>query len=116
MKKIIVYGMSCVFVYSFCFSHIVQVIVPMAGLGTRLLPLTKAVSKSMVPLVDKPALQHVVEEALQSNIYDLCFIINENERHAIEHYFSKDLVLDAILRERKKCILLHRLMFLFVNI
>lgn len=85
-----------------CATKITQVIVPMAGLGTRLLPFTKSVSKSMMPLVDKPALQHIVEEALQSDINDFCFIVNENEQDAIEHYFSKDLILDAILQKRKK--------------
>lgn len=85
-----------------CISEITQVIVPMAGLGTRLLPLTKAASKSMVALIDKPALQHVVEEALRSGINDFCFIINENEREAIESYFSFDSVLDKILADRKK--------------
>jgi UTP--glucose-1-phosphate uridylyltransferase len=82
--------------------NITKVIVPMAGLGTRLLPFTKSVSKSMMPLVDKPALQHVVEEALQSHINDFCFVVNEHEQQIIEHYFSRDLVLDAILKERKK--------------
>ena len=52
---------------------VTKVIVPMAGLGTRLLPLTKAGPKSMVPLVNKPALHHIVEEALRSNITELCF-------------------------------------------
>jgi UTP--glucose-1-phosphate uridylyltransferase len=86
-----------------------QAIIPMAGLGTRLLPLTKAAPKSMVALIDKPALHHVVDEALQSNITDLCFIINAQERQAIEDYFSVDLVLNAILKERKKTYLLEPL-------
>src|SRR3990167_8928176 len=105
MKKILIFCLSlCIFTI-FCTANIVninQVIIPMAGLGTRLLPLTKSVSKSMMPLVDKPALQHVVEEALRSNIYDFCFVVNEYEQRAIKHYFSRDLVLDAILKERKK--------------
>lgn len=86
----------------FCCAAVTKVIVPMAGLGTRLLPLTKAGSKSMVALIDRPALHHVVDEALQSGINDFCFIINPEERHAIEHYFSVDYELDAILAERKK--------------
>lgn len=94
-----------VFIYVselFCCAAVTKVIVPMAGLGTRLLPLTKAGSKSMVALVDRPALHHVVDEALQSGINDFCFIINPQERHAIEHYFSVDSVLDAVLVEKKK--------------
>ena len=82
-----------------CVQPITKVIVPMAGLGTRLLPLTKAAPKSMVCLIDKPALHHVVDEALQSSIKDFCFIINDNDREAIEDYFSPDLLLDAILKE-----------------
>jgi len=83
-----------------------KVIVPMAGLGTRLLPLTKAGSKSMVALIDKPALHHVVEEALQSHITDFCFIINENEKSLIEHYFSFDVALDNVLAKKNKSSLL----------
>jgi UTP--glucose-1-phosphate uridylyltransferase len=85
-----------------CGATITQVIVPMAGLGTRLLPLTKAASKSMVALIDRPALHHIVDEALQSGINDFCFIINQEEQPAIEGYFSFDPVLDKILADRKK--------------
>jgi len=104
MNKFLLHGISVLFLFmtNAVAAHITKVIVPMAGLGTRLLPLTKAGSKSMVALVDRPALHHVVDEALQSGIHDFCFIINEDERHAIEHYFSPDHVLDAILSERKK--------------
>ncbi len=91
-----------------CVANITQVVVPMAGLGTRLLPLTKAASKSMVPLVDRPALHHVVDEALQSNINDFCFIINEQEQEAIAAYFSPDPELNAILEARKKSYLLKQ--------
>lgn len=89
-----------------------KVIVPMAGLGTRLLPLTKAGSKSMVAVIDKPALHHVVDEALQSNITDFCFIINENERNLIEHYFSFDPELDAVLAAKNKSYFLEPLNYL----
>lgn len=84
----------------------IQVIIPMAGLGTRLLPLTKSVPKSMMPLVDKPALHHVVEEALRADINNFCFIVNEHEQATIEHYFSHDKVLETVLKERKKIHLL----------
>src|SRR5579863_4219720 len=108
MKKILLLFVACVFCAQ-ATENITQVIVPMAGLGTRLLPLTKAGSKSMVPLINKPALHHVVDEALQANITDFCFIINENEQQAIEHYFSFDPALDAILAERRKAYLLDPL-------
>ena len=106
MKKIIIYGVSLVFIYTVCLSNVTQVIIPMAGLGTRLLPLTKSVTKGMMPVVNKPALHHVVEEALLSGINDFCFIINGDEQATLEHYFSVDLVLNALLEERKKLHLL----------
>jgi len=109
MKKIILSVLvGCVYTAQSS-ALITQVIVPMAGLGTRLLPLTKAGSKSMVPLVNKPALHHIVDEALQAQITDFCFIINANEQPAIEHYFSLDPELDAVLKERNKAHLLEPL-------
>jgi hypothetical protein len=91
MNRFLLYSVFALFFSAMnIIAHVTKVIVPMAGLGTRLLPLTKAGSKSMVALVDRPALHHVVDEALQSGIYNFCFIINEDERHAIEHYFSPD--------------------------
>jgi UTP--glucose-1-phosphate uridylyltransferase len=103
MKKLLLYAICGFSIYVVsCVASITQVIIPMAGLGTRLLPLTKAASKSMVPLVDRPALHHVVDEALQSNINDFCFIINEQDQQAIEEYFSPNLELDAILEARGK--------------
>lgn len=88
---------------------ITKVIVPMAGLGTRVLPLTKSISKSMLPVVGKPALHHVVDEALQSDITNFCFIINAEEQDTIEYYFSSNTLLDSILKERKKEYLLAQL-------
>lgn len=88
---------------------ITKVVVPMAGLGTRVLPLTKSVSKSMLAVVDKPALHHVVDEALASAITDFYFIINPGEQEAIEHYFSSNTLLDAVLKQRNKTHLLAQL-------
>ena len=110
VNKLLPYIIGFVCIYSVqSVAAVTKVIVPMAGLGTRLLPLTKAGSKSMVPLVDRPALHHVVDEALASAITDFCFIINADEQQAIEHYFSPDYALDAILAERKKEYLLQQL-------
>jgi UTP--glucose-1-phosphate uridylyltransferase len=112
MKKLS-WVIVCLFINNMlCNEKIFKVIVPMAGLGTRLLPLTKAGSKSMVALIDKPALHHVVEEALQSNITDFCFIINENEKNLIERYFSFDSELDAILAAKNKSYFLDGLNYL----
>ena len=103
MKKSLQYILCILFLLNFhiC-AQINQVIVPMAGLGTRLLPLTKAASKSMVPLVDRPALHHIVDEALESGINDFCYIINEQEQEAIAAYFSPNSMLDGILDARNK--------------
>jgi UTP--glucose-1-phosphate uridylyltransferase len=81
----------------------------MAGLGTRLLPLTKAGPKSMVALMDRPALHHIVDEALQSEITDFCFIINDDDRQSIEYYFSPNAILDTLLGQKNKAHLLEQL-------
>lgn len=110
MKKSLQYILCILFLLNFhiC-AQINQVIVPMAGLGTRLLPLTKAASKSMVPLVDRPALHHIVDEALESGINDFCFIINEQEKEAIADYFSLNTQLNSILKARNKSYLLDQI-------
>jgi UTP--glucose-1-phosphate uridylyltransferase len=86
-----------------------KVVVPMAGLGTRLLPLTKAVPKSMVALIDKPALHYVVDEAVRSDITDFFFIVNGEDRPTIEAYFSSNIILETILAQRNKIHLLEQL-------
>lgn len=86
-----------------------QVIIPTAGLGTRLLPLTKTTQKSMVRLVDRPALHHVVDEALRSNISDFCFVVNQQDQGMINEYFSSNSQLDTLLADRGKSYLLDQL-------
>lgn len=89
--------------------YAIKVIVPMAGSGTRVLPLTKVIQKSMLPLVDRPAAHHIVDEALQSGISDFCFIINPQDRETISTYFSPNPELDALLGARNKSYLLQEL-------
>ena len=108
VRKLICSLSMTLFIFN-CVAEVSQVVIPMAGLGTRLLPLTKATQKSMVPLIDKPALHHLVDEALQSNISDFCFIINEQDRQPITEYFSPNVELDAILQARGKSYLLDQL-------
>ena len=55
-----------------------KAIIPAAGLGTRVLPATKAMPKEMLPIVDKPAIQYIVEEAVRSGITDILIIIGRN--------------------------------------
>ena len=85
---------------------ITKAIIPMAGLGTRLLPFTKGISKSIMPLVNKSALHHVVDEALLSQISNFCLIINGDEQSSIERYFSPNPILDAILKQKNKYVLI----------
>jgi UTP--glucose-1-phosphate uridylyltransferase len=107
MKKLLL-CMLCAYVAS-CGAKIAQVIIPMAGMGTRLLPLTKTIQKSMVPLVDRPAIHHLVDEALLSGVSDFCFIVNEADQESIENYFSPNMALDEILQARNKSYLLQQL-------
>ena len=67
--------------------RIKKAVIPAAGLGTRFLPATKAQPKEMLPIVDKPAIQYIVEEAVQSGIEDILIITGRNKR-AIEDHFG----------------------------
>lgn len=80
---------------------ITKVIIPAAGLGTRFLPYTKAVPKEMLPLLNKPALQYIIEEGLASEIKQF-FIISSRGKQAIENHFDADPGLDQFLSERNK--------------
>lgn len=81
--------------------EVTKTIIPAAGLGTRFLPLTKAIPKEMLPLLNKPAIHYIVEEALQSSI-NHCLFITSRDKEAIANYFDADPALDAILEERHK--------------
>ena len=78
-----------------------KALIPAAGMGTRFLPGTKAVPKEMLLVVDKPAIQYVVEEGLTSGA-DEVVIINSRSKKAIEDHFTPDPALVATLRERGK--------------
>src|SRR5690554_7854546 len=73
-----------------------KAIIPAAGLGTRFLPATKAQPKEMLPIVDKPTIQFIVEEAVASGIEDILIITGRNKR-AIEDHFDKAVELEQIL-------------------
>ncbi|MGB2825909.1 MAG: UTP--glucose-1-phosphate uridylyltransferase, partial [Thermoplasmata archaeon] len=70
-----------------------KVVIPAAGLGTRFLPATKAQPKEMLPVVDKPTIQYVVEEAVESGITDIVIITGRGKR-AIEDHFDKSYELE----------------------
>ena len=75
-----------------------KVVIPAAGLGIRFLPATKAQPKEMLPVVDKPAIQYVVEEAVESGMTDIIIITGRGKR-AIEDHFDKSYELEHKLRE-----------------
>ncbi|MBI5043699.1 MAG: UTP--glucose-1-phosphate uridylyltransferase GalU [Nitrospirae bacterium] len=83
-----------------------KAVFPAAGLGTRFLPATKASPKEMLPLVDKPLIQYVVEEAVDSGIEDI-IIVTGRGKHAIEDHFDVSFELEHNLREKGKTKLLE---------
>ncbi len=88
------------------FGKITKAVFPVAGLGTRFLPVTKASPKEMLPVVDKPLIQYAVEEAAAAGITDMIFITGRNKR-AIEDHFDKAYELETELAARNKTALLE---------
>lgn len=78
-----------------------KAVIPAAGLGTRFLPATKAIPKEMLPIVDIPTIQFIVEEAVQSGIEEILVITNAN-KHCMENHFDKNYELEARLLESGK--------------
>src|SRR3989339_472773 len=83
-----------------------KAVFPVAGMGTRFLPATKASPKEMLPIVDKPLIQYAVEEAVAAGVTDMVFITGRNKR-AIEDHFDKAYELEATLEVQGKTELLH---------
>lgn len=82
-------------------SAITTAIIPVAGLGTRFLPATKAQPKEMLPLVDKPMIQYIVEEAVASGISQIVFVTSIGKR-AIEDHFDRNFELEYRLEQQKR--------------
>lgn len=78
-----------------------KAIIPAAGLGTRFLPATKAMPKEMLPIVDKPTIQYIIEEAIASGIEEILIITGKNKR-AIEDHFDRSIELELSLQESGK--------------
>ena len=78
-----------------------KAVIPAAGFGTRFLPATKATPKEMLPIVDKPTIQYIVEEAIQSGIEDI-LIISGHAKRAIEDHFDSAPILEAELEAKGK--------------
>ncbi len=83
-----------------------KAIIPAAGLGTRFLPATKAMPKEMLPIVDKPTIQYIVEEAVKSGIEDIIIVTGKGKR-AIEDHFDNSFELEHNLIEKEKYSLLE---------
>ena len=78
-----------------------KAIIPAAGLGTRFLPATKAQPKEMLPIVDKPTIQYIIEEAVQSGIEDIV-IVNGRNKGSIEDHFDRSIELELELEKHQK--------------
>ncbi|AZU63996.1 UTP--glucose-1-phosphate uridylyltransferase GalU [Neobacillus mesonae] len=84
-----------------------KAIIPAAGLGTRFLPATKAMPKEMLPILDKPTIQYIVEEAIASGIKDIIIVTGKGKR-AIEDHFDNSFALEENLLQKKKFDLLEK--------
>lgn len=85
-----------------------KAIIPAAGLGTRVLPASKAVPKEMLTIVDKPAIQYIVEEAVKAGITDILIITNRG-KSVIEDHFDHSVELEATLKSRGKTDILNEM-------
>jgi len=81
--------------------NITKVVIPVAGWGTRSLPATKNIPKEMLPVYKKPAVQYVVEEAMQAGLTDVVFVNNQNKR-SLEDHFDRNLSLELVLKRAGK--------------
>lgn len=91
----------------FILSTVKKAIIPAAGLGTRFLPATKAMPKEMLPIVDKPTIQYIVEEAIESGIEDIIIVTGKGKR-AIEDHFDNNFELEENLMKKGKYDLLEK--------
>jgi UTP--glucose-1-phosphate uridylyltransferase len=89
-------------------SRVTKAVIPAAGLGTRFLPATKAQPKEMLPVVDKPAIQYVVEEAVQAGIDDILIITGRGKR-TLEDHFDRNFELEYYLEQKGKHDQLHEI-------
>ncbi|MDR1197164.1 MAG: NTP transferase domain-containing protein [Candidatus Nomurabacteria bacterium] len=81
---------------------ITKAIIPVAGYGTRRLPVTKAIEKCMLPIGNRPIVDYVVEDCVRAGITDIYFVINKTEHSQLKEYYSEDVELEKYLAERGK--------------
>ena len=82
-------------------SKVRKAVIPVAGLGTRMLPATKAIPKEMLPLVDKPLIQYVVNECIAAGITEIV-LVTHSSKNSIENHFDTSFELEAMLEKRVK--------------
>ncbi|WP_166376435.1 UTP--glucose-1-phosphate uridylyltransferase GalU [Pseudoalteromonas sp. Z9A4] len=85
-----------------------KAVIPVAGLGTRMLPMTKAIPKEMLPIVDKPLIQYIVSECVSAGIKDIV-LVTHSSKNAIENHFDTSYELEATLEKRVKRALLDEI-------
>ena len=78
-----------------------KVVIPVAGLGTRMLPATKAIPKEMLPIVDKPMIQYIVNECIAAGIKEIV-LVTHSSKNAVENHFDKSFELESTLEQRFK--------------
>ena len=81
--------------------NITKAVIPVAGLGTRMLPATKAIPKEMLPIVDKPLIQYIVNECIDAGISEIV-LVTHSSKNAIENHFDKSFELETTLEKRVK--------------
>ncbi|CCG87414.1 UTP--glucose-1-phosphate uridylyltransferase GalU [Erwinia piriflorinigrans] len=89
-------------------SKVKKAVIPVAGLGTRMLPATKAIPKEMLPLVDKPLIQYVVNECIAAGIHEIV-LVTHSSKNSIENHFDTSFELEAMLEKRVKRQLLEEI-------
>jgi UTP--glucose-1-phosphate uridylyltransferase len=82
-------------------SKVTKAVIPVAGLGTRMLPATKAIPKEMLPVVDKPMIQYIVDECVAAGITEIV-LVTHSSKNAIENHFDKSFELETTLEKRVK--------------
>ncbi len=78
-----------------------KAVIPVAGLGTRMLPATKSIPKEMLPIIDKPLIQYIVNECIEAGIKEI-ILVNHSSKTAIENHFDKSFELETMLESRSK--------------
>ncbi|MGB1199099.1 MAG: UTP--glucose-1-phosphate uridylyltransferase GalU [Thalassotalea sp.] len=89
-------------------TNIKKAVIPVAGLGTRMLPATKAIPKEMLPIVDKPLIQYIVNECVAAGIKEIV-LVTHSSKNAIENHFDKSFELETTLEKRVKRQLLEEI-------